>query len=535
MGSDREARRFEVYGTVQGVGFRPFVQRLASGLSLDGWVRNVDGHVVIETAGTTRTLRRFAAALRAQGPPLSAVRHIRISSRVTELPEPDSGFTVRSSARTHQGRAPREIPPDAATCDACLAEPFSPPNRRYRYPFINCTDCGPRATVITGLPYDRPRTTMRAFPLCPACGAEYRDPSDRRFHAEPLACPACGPRLAWHSDGRYAGGPAALRAAEELIAAGGIVAVKGLGGYQLVCDARREPSVLLLRRRKHRPHKPFAVMVADLAWARRVARPTRTEIRLLTSSARPVVLVAAGHGGETAAEAVHPGTGRLGLFLPTTGLHHLLLRDLDRPLVVTSGNLCDEPIATGDADAFGRLAQVADGFLTHDRPIAARYDDSVTQAVRGRVLTIRRARGYAPAPLPMPVAVRTPLAAAGAQSKHTAAVAEEDRAVMGPHTGDLSDARSLEAFKRCYADLLALTGVLPRVVAHDLHPGYLSTRWATGLFPPERRVAVQHHHAHVAACAAEHRLRGPFLGIAYDGLGFGDDRTLWGLSLIHIS
>ncbi|KAA6212285.1 carbamoyltransferase HypF [Streptomyces albofaciens JCM 4342] len=528
MDGDREARRFEVYGTVQGVGFRPFVQRLASGLDLDGWVRNVDGHVVIDTAGAPHSLRRFAAALRAQAPPLSTVRRIRSSADVPEHPAVGAGFTVRASAAADARPTPREIPPDAATCDACLAELFDPADRRYRYPFINCTDCGPRATVITGLPYDRPRTTMLSFPLCPACAAEYRDPSDRRFHAEPLACPVCGPRLSWNAGGRSATGPAALRSAEELIAQGGIVAVKGLGGYQLVCDARQPAAVLLLRRRKHRPHKPFAVMVADLAAAHRIARPTRTESRLLTSPARPVVLVADGPSGRASAGAVHPGTGRIGLFLPTTGLHHLLLRDLDRPLVVTSGNVADEPIAVTDADARERLAEVADGFLAHDRPIAARYDDSVTQAVRGRVLTIRRARGYAPAPLPLPVPARTPVVAAGAQSKHTVTVACGDRAVTGPHTGDLSDARTMEAFERCYADLVALTGVAPQAVAHDLHPGYLSTQWAAAHFAPERRVAVQHHHAHIAACAAEHRLRGPFLGIAYDGLGFGDDGTLWG-------
>ncbi|GCD48179.1 carbamoyltransferase HypF [Streptomyces paromomycinus] len=528
MRSDREARRFEVYGTVQGVGFRPFVQRLASALGLDGWVRNVDGHVVIDTAGPAQSLHRFGAALRAQAPPLSVVRHIRSFADVPEHPLAGSGFTVRASAAAEVRPAPREIPPDAATCDVCLAELFDPRNRRYRYPFINCTDCGPRATVITGLPYDRPRTTMRSFPLCPACAAEYRDPSDRRFHAEPLACPACGPRLSWHADGRSRTGPAALQAAEELIAQGGIVAVKGLGGYQLVCDARQSSAVLLLRRRKHRPHKPFAVMAADLAAARRIARPTRTESRLLTSPARPVVLVADGPSGGTAAAAVHPGTRRVGLFLPATGLHHLLLRDLARPLVVTSGNLSDEPIATADADARTRLAGIADGFLAHDRPIAARYDDSVTQAVRGRVLTIRRARGYAPAPLPLPARTRTPVMAAGAQSKHTVTLAYDDRAVTGPHTGDLSDVRTLEAFERCYADLVALTGVSPRVAAHDLHPGYLSTQWAAKTFPAEQRVAVQHHHAHIAACAAEHRLRGPFLGIAYDGLGYGDDGTLWG-------
>ncbi|UNO43351.1 carbamoyltransferase HypF [Streptomyces sp. MST-110588] len=532
MGTGRQARRFEVYGTVQGVGFRPFVQRLASDLGLDGWVRNVDGHVVIDTAGSTAALRRFADRLQSRAPALSRVRSVRASCEVPELPARGSGFAVRPSVTGHRRRAPHEIPPDAATCAACLAELFDPRDRRYRYPFINCTDCGPRATVITGLPYDRPRTTMRFFPLCPACSAEYRDPGDRRFHAEPLACPACGPRLAWHPAQGDTTGPVALRAAEALIAAGGIVAVKGLGGYQLVCDARRTDAVERLRRRKHRPHKPLAVMVEDLAAAHRAGHPTPTEERLLTSPARPVVLIAGHSCGRAVSAAVHPGTGRIGLFLPTTGLHHLLLRDLGRPLVVTSGNLAGEPLASDDAEARERLARIADGFLAHNRPIAARYDDSVTQAVRGRVLTIRRARGYAPAPLPLPVPAPVPLVGAGAQSKHTVTVADGRRAVTGPHTGDLSDARTLAAFERSYADLVALTGVTPQAVAHDLHPGYLSTQWAAALLPPGRRVAVQHHHAHIAACAAEHRLRGPFLGVAYDGLGLGDDGTLWGAEIL---
>ncbi|MFF8941554.1 carbamoyltransferase HypF [Streptomyces sp. NPDC014864] len=524
----RIIRRVEVFGRVQGVGFRPYVHRSATALGLDGWVRNVDGHVELVAAGGPAAVRALVAGIRAHPPPLSAVRRVEVGeSPGGEVPARGSGFTVRAS-RTDPAAAPREVPPDAAVCAACLREMSDPADRRYRYPFVNCADCGPRATVIEDLPYDRARTAMRRFGLCPACAAEYADPADRRFHAEPLACPRCGPRLAWQ-DRR---GEDALRAAVGAVADGRIVAVKGLGGYQLVCDAGDPAAVAELRRRKRRPAKPFAVMVRDLAAARRLARVGRAEEEVLSSPQRPVVLLAArsprrAGPGRGLAPQVHPGTCRVGLFLPTTGLHHLLLRELDRPLVVTSGNLSDEPIATDERAARRALAGVADGFLTHDRPIRARYDDSVVHVVRGRTLVLRRARGYAPAPLPLPVPAAPPLVATGAQLKHTLTLAEHGRAHLGPHTGDLADAATYEAFETSYADLARLTRITPAVVAHDPHPGYLSTRWAREL-PVERRVAVQHHHAHVAAVAAEHGLTGPFVGVAYDGLGLGDDGTLWG-------
>ncbi|MFI1163459.1 Sua5/YciO/YrdC/YwlC family protein [Streptomyces sp. NPDC020801] len=617
--SERITRRVQVFGRVQGVGFRPYVHRRATALGLDGWVRNVDGHVELVASGRPAALRDLVTSLRKHPPPLSAVRRVEVTRAPGDAAGPHDGFLVRPSG-TEPSAAPREIPPDAAICAACLRELFDPADRRHRHPFINCTDCGPRATVVEALPYDRERTTMRHFALCPACRAEYTDPTDRRYHAEPLACPACGPRLAWHEarartrgDGpaeREVVGEEALRAAVAVVASGGIVAVKGLGGYQVVCDATDPAAVAELRRRKRRPAKPFAVMVRDLADARRLARVSRTEEAVLVSPQRPVVLLAARTPRRTSprparraagaavpsapaplgplptprdtarsspdhprtdrgpvppdqpgadparaaippdqprtnpartaavppddpvtdpalAPSVHPGTDRVGLFLPTTGLHHLLLRELGRPLVVTSGNLSGEPIATDDAEAHSRLSGVVDGFLSHDRPIRARYDDSVVQVVRRTPLMLRRARGYAPAPLALPAPAALPLVGAGAQLKHTVTLAERGRAHLGPHTGDLADATTYEAFEAAYADLARLTGIEPAAVAHDLHPGYLSTQWARGL-PVTRRIAVQHHHAHVAAVAAEHRLTGPFVGVAYDGLGLGDDGTLWG-------
>ncbi|WP_329272247.1 carbamoyltransferase HypF [Streptomyces pseudovenezuelae] len=513
--------RFHVEGIVQGVGFRPFVYRTAAELGLDGWVANVNGHVEGEVAGGRRAIDEFAARLRTEAPALARVRRVRLTGGPPQHAY-GRGFQVRRSAPGGADAAAREIPPDAAICATCLAELRNPRDRRHRYPFINCTDCGPRATIIEDLPYDRIRTTMRCFPLCADCAAEYADPADRRFHAEPVACPACGPRLAWEG----LRGEEALRAGVKAVDGGGIIALKGLGGYQLVCDAGDPVAVAELRRRKHRPAKPFAVMVRDLGTAARVARIGAAEERALASPTRPVVLLARRrrNGPDPLAREVHPGLTRVGLFLPTTGLHHLLLDELARPLVVTSGNLTDEPIAVDDAEARRVLADIADGFLVHDRPIRSRYDDSVVQFAGRTRITVRRARGLAPTPLPL--AVDTPVAGAGAQLKHTFTLAADGRAHLGPHTGDLADLATHDAFLASYEHLKRLTGIEPTVLAHDLHPRYLSTQWARA--QPLRRIPVQHHHAHVAACAAEHGVHGPFLGVAYDGLGLGDDGTLWG-------
>lgn len=525
------ARLLLVEGIVQGVGFRPFVWRLAGELGLVGRVRNAAGRVEIEAAGTPAALAAFARRLRGEAPPRARVERVTVlpldPALAAELP---AAFQIDDSVAAPVGD--RLFPPDIATCSACLVELFDPADRRYRYPFINCTDCGPRATIIDELPYDRPQTSMRTFPLCPACEGEYRDPRDRRFHAEPVACPACGPRLSWRVAGSAASSAtagAALEAAVRAMRDGLIVAVKGLGGYHLACDATDEAAVRRLRDRKRRWAKPFAVMVPDLHAAAELCRLGALERRLLTGPARPIVLLEARPAARRAlAPSVAAGNRRLGLLLPYTPLHHLLLADVGRPLVLTSGNLADEPLAIDDDDALSRLAGLADAFLGHDREIRARYDDSVTRVVAGRESVVRRGRGLAPEPLPLPVPAAAPLLAVGAELKHTFTLASGSRAHVAPHNGDLEDLRTHRAFTDGLAHLSRLLALEPALAAHDLHPEYLSTKYAVARFPARRRIAVQHHHAHVASCAAEHGIAGPFLGVAYDGLGMGDDGTLWG-------
>ncbi|MFH0750366.1 MAG: carbamoyltransferase HypF, partial [Chloroflexota bacterium] len=530
-GGRAAARRIVVEGVVQGVGFRPFVWRLATELGLSGRVRNAAGRVEVEVAGDPRALDSFVRRLRGDAPPRARVDAVTS----TPLPEGEAGdlplpFAIDESVSA--AATERLFPPDIATCDDCLDEVRDPADRRHRYPFTNCTNCGPRATIIEELPYDRAQTTMRAFPLCPACAAEYGDPANRRFHAEPVACRACGPRLAYRptdAPAATAHEDAALAAAAADLLAGRIVAIKGLGGYHLACDATDEAAVQRLRDRKRRWAKPFAIMVADLPAAERLARVSATERALLAGPERPIVLLVARRPGvPSLAPSVAAGNHRLGIFLPYTPLHHLLMAAVGRPIVLTSGNLSDEPLATDDADAADRLAGLADSFLVHDREIRARYDDSVSRVVGGRVSIVRRARGYAPAALELPVAAERPLLAVGAELKHTFTLARGRRAHVAPHNGDLEDLPTHRAFTDGLEHLGRLLALEPEVVAHDLHPEYLSTKYAVARFPPERRIAVQHHHAHVASCAAEHGLSGPFIGVAYDGLGMGDDGTLWG-------
>ena len=530
-GAARETRCIVVEGVVQGVGFRPFVWRLATELGLAGRVRNAAGRVEIEAAGDPRTLDAFIRRLRSEAPPRAHVDAVT----ATALPAEDAGalrlpFVIDESVSV--AATERLFPPDIATCDDCLREVLDPADRRHRYPFTNCTNCGPRATIIDELPYDRARTTMRAFPLCPACAAEYADPANRRFHAEPVACPACGPQLAYRPTGAPAATAredAALAAAAADLVAGRIVAIKGLGGYHLACDATDEAAVQRLRDRKRRWAKPFAVMVADLPAVERLARVGATERALLAGPERPIVLlVARRHGEPRLAPSVAAGNHRLGIFLPYTPLHHLLMAAVGRPIVLTSGNLSDEPLATDDADAAERLAGLADAFLVHDREIRARYDDSVGRVVAGRASLVRRGRGYAPEALPLPMAARRPILAVGAELKHTFTLARGRRAHVAPHNGDLEDLPTHRAFTDGLEHLGRLLALEPDVVAHDLHPEYLSTKYAVARFPADRRIAIQHHHAHVASCAAEHGITGPFIGVAYDGLGMGDDGTLWG-------
>jgi hydrogenase maturation protein HypF len=537
---ERVARRLEVRGVVQGVGFRPFVWRLATELGLDGRVVNRAGQVEVEVAGPARSVEAFATRIRTDAPPRARVEEVVVGSSGRSI-EPGSGFAIDESEAAES--AERLFPPDIATCDDCLRELFDPSDRRYRYPFINCTNCGPRATIIEDLPYDRARTSMRAFALCAACEAEYRDPSNRRFHAEPVACPGCGPHLSYRRPGDAAPAArreAALSAAVADLRAGRVVAVKGLGGYHLACDATDPAVVARLRDRKRRWAKPFAVMVRDLAAARRLAELSAVEEALLTSPARPIVLaerrrdaspvLADGVVGLPSPERAAALNRRVGLFLPYTPLHHLLLEGFGRPIVLTSGNLADEPLATDDAEALERLAGLADSFLAHDREIRARYDDSVTRVVEGRASVIRRARGYAPEPLPLPCPLPGGVAvlAAGAELKHTFALARGARAHVAPHTGDLEDLLTYRAFETNLAHLRRLLDVEPGYVAHDLHPAYLSTQYAVREFAASRRIGVQHHHAHVASAAAEAGLTGEFIGVAFDGLGMGDDGTFWG-------
>ncbi|MFI7680120.1 carbamoyltransferase HypF [Actinophytocola sp. NPDC049390] len=511
-----------VYGTVQGVGFRPFVYRLAVNLGLRGGVRNAGGHVAIRLAGPTAAVDEFLARLTMDAPRQSEIVRVAVTTDATGA---GAGFSIDASGADPAGS--RDLPPDLATCDACVHELFDPADRRYRYPFLNCTDCGPRATIVGDLPYDRARTAMLAFPMCGPCAAEYRDPANRRFHAEPTACPSCGPRLRFGA----ATGEAALRAAEAVIAGGGLVAVKGVGGYQLVCAADAEAAVRRLRAAKHRPRKPFAVMARDLAMARTLTIVDLPAANALHSTAQPIVLLP--RRADTAvADDVAPGLAELGVFLPYSPLHHLLLADLATPLVVTSGNRTGEPIAIDDGRAAATLGPFVDGILTHDRAVWSRYDDSVVRIVGGQRQVIRRARGYSPAPLPLPVRTPAPLLAVGAQLKNTVTLGIGDRAVAGPHLGDLSDVDTYTAFTESVAALSRLHAVEPRIAAHDLHPGYLSTQHARERWPARDRIGVQHHHAHVAATAAEHGVTGPFLGLAYDGLGLGDDGTLWGGELL---
>jgi hydrogenase maturation protein HypF len=552
----RVTRVIEVRGVVQGVGFRPFVWRLATELGLDGAVANRAGQVVVEVAGSPDAIELFVHRLRTDAPPRARVEATVVREVDLEICD-GCGFMIEESEAG--ASTERLFPPDIATCDDCLSELLDPNDRRYRYPFTNCTNCGPRATIIDDLPYDRARTSMREFPLCGACESEYRDPANRRFHAEPVACPDCGPQLSYRRPGDAAPAAhreAALQAGLEDLATGRIVAVKGLGGYHLACDATDPAAVARLRDRKHRWAKAFAVMVRDLAAARREAVLSPGEEALLTSPARPIVLVERRRPDSPGADRPLPGVPladrpladrpladgvvsaepgraaalnrRVGLFLPYTPLHHLLLEGLGRPIVLTSGNLSDEPLATDDAEAFERLAVIADSFLSHDREIRARYDDSVTRVMDGRESLIRRGRGYAPEPLRLPIATPEPILAVGAELKHTFTLARGERAHVAPHTGDLEDLLTYRAFEGNLAHLRRLLDIEPAWVAHDLHPAYLSTQYAVREFPENRRIGVQHHHAHVASAAAEAGLTGEFIGVAFDGLGMGDDGTFWG-------
>lgn len=522
----RRRRQIRVTGTVQGVGFRPFVYRQATELGLSGSVRNDEGGVVIDVEGETAALRRLLRSLQSEGPPLARVDSVTEIELVPLGAGP--GFEILESKRG--ARAAAAVSVDIATCDDCLRELFDRHDRRYRYPFVNCTNCGPRYTITRRVPYDRESTTMVGFTMCARCQGEYDDPLDRRFHAQPNACPECGPRLAFSpaDSTRSSLDALALAEAVALLRRGGIVAVKGLGGYHLAVDAASDHSMRELRRRKSRDDKPFAVMTAGIEDARLLCRLDRTAEEALTSPRRPIVL-APRVGTDLVSELVAPGLDELGVMLAYTPLHHLLLSDFGRPLVMTSGNLSDDPIAYEDDDAVARLTPLVDGFLTHDRAIHVRCDDSVVRSGAcgpGSLQLIRRSRGYAPEPLRLPRESAVEVVAVGAELKSTVSVVKGPFLTSSHHLGDLEHLAAYRSFEEATAHLPHLCGIVPERVAHDLHPEYLSTKWAleSGIEP----VGVQHHHAHVASLLAEHGREEAVLGVAFDGLGWGPDGTLWG-------
>jgi hydrogenase maturation protein HypF len=519
MGRVRLAVRVE--GIVQGVGFRPFVHALATRLGLGGSVSNDSQGVMVEIEGEPDGVQRFLAALERDAPPLALIERL-IPREIA--PRGETAFVIAPSA-VGPGRTTL-VSPDVATCEDCLREVFDPADRRHGYAFTNCTNCGPRFTIVRDVPYDRATTTMAAFAMCAACRREYEDPADRRFHAQPVACPACGPRPVL-LDGAGAPRPGdPVLGAARLIREGGIVAVKGLGGYHLAADAASEAAVSALRRRKRREEKPFAVMAADLAAVTRLVELSPEDERLLASARRPIVLMRR-RPDAAVATATAPGNRFLGVMLPYTPLHHLLARALAAPIVLTSGNVSDEPIAYRDDEALARLGGIADAFLAHDRPIHVRTDDSVVRSLRGAPLVLRRSRGYAPQPVVLARPLERPVLACGAELKNTICVGRGRHAFVSHHVGDLEHDEAFRAFTEAIAHFQRLFDVRPAVIAHDLHPEYLSTKWALEQEGPTL-VGVQHHHAHIASCLADNGEAGPVIGVAFDGLGYGSDGTLWG-------
>ncbi len=535
--NDLAGTRIHITGIVQGVGFRPFVYGLARRFELTGWVRNTSAGVDIEVDGRPPTLQAFIHALQTETPPLARIDHFQAAEC------PANGFTsfeIRHSQPVADAFQP--ISPDVSLCPDCQRELFDPADRRHRYPFINCTNCGPRFTIIQDIPYDRPKTTMAPFPMCPDCAQEYRDPLDRRFHAQPVACPVCGPQVWLESGEREAGseGEAAIQETRRLLAAGKIVAIKGLGGFHLACDATNPAAVAELRQRKLRVDKPFAVMMWDSAAVARHCHLSPAEKELLESRARPIVILQQ-HGGSGIATVVTPNQTSLGVMLPYTPLHLLLLEPepgFPDALVMTSGNLSEEPIAYTNEDALTRLANIADAFLLHNRAIHTRCDDSVMRVTqskiqnrKSKITPLRRSRGYAPFPVKLPWRV-PPILATGAELKNTFCLTRDAYAFLSHHIGDMENYETLLSFEEGIAHFERLFRIQPEILAYDMHPNYLASRYA--LERAEREgvtaVHVQHHHAHIAAGMAEHGLTGdePVIGVAFDGTGYGDDGAIWG-------
>jgi hydrogenase maturation protein HypF len=523
-----QCRCIEVRGSVQGVGFRPFVYRLATRHGLNGWVCNQTAGVQIVIEGTPEVLDGFVQDLQRESPPLARIDQIH------SFPKPTAGFEdfqIRCSSSFNDDIS--GVPVDSSICDACLRELFDPDDRRYRYPFINCTNCGPRFTIIESMPYDRHRTTMAMFSMCPDCQREYDDPQSRRFHAQPNACPGCGPTLSLvdssgdpltHTD------PIAFMASK--LAAGDIAAVKGLGGFHLAVDATNDQAVQRLRLRKNREEKPFAVMVRDLETARSLCDMDEAEEQLLACDKRPIVLLHR-RSDIPIAESVAPGLRELGVMLAYTPLHNLLLAEFESAtnrlpvFVMTSGNLRDEPIAYRNKEALDHLKVIADYFLTHDRSIQTRCEDSVTRVIEGEEVLVRRARGYAPDPIKLPFQLDQPVLAVGPHLKNAFCLGMGQNALLSPHVGDLENYPAYQSFLEGIQHFQNLFGVAPTVIAHDLHPDYLSTQHALeqeGM----QLIGVQHHHAHIASVMAEHGLQGSVIGVAFDGTGHGTDGRIWG-------
>lgn len=521
----------EIRGTVQGVGYRPWVYQLARRAGVAGRVWNHSEGVTIEAFGAHDALETFASVLRKDGPPAARVSLVTC----TEIPYAEyAAFRIDESVASDQLRV--SIPADLATCDDCLREMLDPNDRRHRYPFTNCTNCGPRYSIVRGAPYDRAKTSMAPFSMCAACRREYEDPADRRFHAQPNACPACGPHLVVTGPrGRQIATADPVHFAARSLRAGFIVALKGLGGFHLACDATSRSAVQRLRQRKLRETKPLAIMVRDLAEAESLAVLSDAERALLLSVERPIVLaqsrqdmlVRAESAGRQGAVRVAQDDRLIGLLLPYTPLHHLLLQDAGVPLVMTSGNVSDEPMVTTNEDALTQLGEIADVFLLHDREIVTRVDDSIVRVIGGAPVVLRRARGYVPRAIETGHAFSAPILACGANLKNTFCIASGSSAFLGPHIGDLESVATLQAYESAIERMKEFVGVSPAVIAHDLHPDYFSTRYALAQ-EGAVTVPVQHHHAHIASVMAEHGLDEPVIGVAYDGTGFGTDGTAWG-------
>ena len=518
-----------VRGLVQGVGFRPFVFGLAHRRALRGRVLNNTTGVLIDVEGEGGQIEEFINDLRTQAPPLSLIESFELRDQLEEANYCD--FRIVESATEGEKFVP--IPADIATCVDCLREMLNPQDRRFRYPFINCTNCGPRFTIIEGIPYDRAQTTMHDFEMCEACRAEFLNPHDRRFHAEPTACALCGPRLSL-KDARglaveleYAAGEDVISRVRRLLSDGMILVIKGVGGFHLACDALNSEAVARLRRRKYREDKPFALMASSVDVIRKYCLVSEQEEALLTSSRRPIVLLEKKNGAVVPAE-VAPRVNTLGFMLPYTPMHHLLLEKLERPLVMTSGNVSDEPICYEDEDAIRRLNKLADYFLFHDRRIHIRTDDSVARVSCGREMLLRRSRGYAPAPVKTSFKFERQILACGAELKNTFCLARDQYAFVSHHIGDLENLETLRSFTEGIEHYKLLFHLHPEVLAYDLHPEYLSTKYAHSREEIQTRIGVQHHHAHIASCMADNHIEGEVIGVAMDGLGFGADGRLWG-------